>query len=211
LLSHISASASSRARYSSPDGSYTAAPAPLWRRGSASAIDWTIAGVGYLLFLIPAGIVEALGRTVGGSTETVLFVAAQAVALSVLVGYFTGMLASGHTMGMRTLDIHVVAAGSGREPSRWRSLARSLLALTFAVAAINAYAYFFSFSSDFTPFERLVAAVAVPVAAIAVAGQFWMLLDRSGRTLWDRLTGIAVVEDIVPTSMPDRLWSPWGT
>jgi hypothetical protein len=38
-----------------------------------------------------------------------------------------------------------------------------------------------------------------------------MLLDRSGRTLWDRLTGLAVVEDIVPTSMPDRLWSPWGT
>ena len=211
MLSRISASASSRARYTPPDGSYTAAAAPLWRRGVASAIDWTIAGVGYLLFLIPAGIVEALGRTVGGSTETVLLVAAQAVAFSVLVGYFAAMLASGHTMGMRTLDIHVVATRSGREPSPWRSLARSLLALVFAVAAINAYAYFFSFTSDFTPFERLVAAVAVPVAAIAAAGQFWMLLDRSGRTLWDRLTGLAVVEDIVPTSMPDRLWSPWGT
>jgi len=141
----------------------------------------------------------------------VLFVVAQALALSVLVGYFTAMLASGHTMGMRTLDIHVVATGSGREPSRWRALARSLVALVFAVAAINTYAYFFSFDSDFTPFERLVAAVAVPVATIALVGQLWMLVDRSGRTLWDRLTGLAVVEDIVPTSMPDRLWSPWGT
>lgn len=128
-----------------------------------------------------------------------------------LVGYFTAMLATGHTMGMRALDIHVVATGSGREPSRWRSLARTVLAVVFAVAAINAYAYLFSFSSDFTPFERLVAAVAVPVAAVALAGQLWMLVDRSGRTLWDRLTGLAVVEDMVPTSMPDRLWSPWGT
>jgi uncharacterized RDD family membrane protein YckC len=211
LLSRISASASSRARYSAPDGTYTAAPAPLWRRGVASAIDWTVAGVAYLLFLIPAGVVEALGRTIGGTTETVLFVVAQAVALSVLVGYFTAMLASGHTMGMRALDIHVVATGSGREPSLWRSLIRSMLALVFAVAAINAYGYLFSFSSDFTPFERLVAAVAVPVAAVALAGQLWMLVDRSGRTLWDRLTGLAVVEDMVPTSMPDRLWSPWGT
>lgn len=211
MLSRISASASSRARYSPPDGTFTAAPAPLWRRGVASAIDWTIAGAAYLLFLIPAGIVEALGRTIGGTTETVLFVVAQAVAVSVLVGYFGGMLASGHTMGMRALDIHVVATGSGRDPSRPRAVARSLLALVFAVAAINAYAYLFGFSSEFTPFERLVAAVAVPVAGVALAGQLWMLVDRSGRTLWDRLTGLAVVEDIVPTSMPDRLWSPWGT
>lgn len=211
MLSRISASVSSRARYSAPDASYTAAPAPLWRRGVASAIDWTVAGVAYLLFLIPAGVVEALGRTIGGTTETVLFVVAQAVALSVLAGYFTAMLGCGRTMGMRALDIHVVAAGSGREPSLWRSLARSLLALVFAVAAINAYGYLFSFTSDFTPFERLVAAVAVPVAAVAVAGQLWMLVDRSGRTVWDRLTGLGVVEDIVPTSMPDRLWSPWGT
>jgi uncharacterized RDD family membrane protein YckC len=211
LLSRISASASSHARYAPPDGTYTASPAPLWRRGVASAIDWTVAGVAYLLFLIPAGIVEALGRTIGGPTETVLFVLAQGVALSVLVGYFGAMLATGHTMGMRALDIHVVATGTGREPSRWRAVARSLLAVVFAVAVINAYSYLFGFSSEFTPFERLVAAVAVPVAGVALAGQFWMLVDRAGRTIWDRLTGLAVVEDIVPTSMPDRLWSPWGT
>ena len=49
------------------------------------------------------------------------------------------------------------------------------------------------------------------VAARAIAGGLWKLVDREGRTLWDRLFGLVVVEDVVPATMPDRLWSPWGT
>jgi hypothetical protein len=49
------------------------------------------------------------------------------------------------------------------------------------------------------------------VAGASLLGQLWMLVDGEGRTLWDRLTGLVVVEDIVPASMPERLWSPWRT
>jgi hypothetical protein len=35
--------------------------------------------------------------------------------------------------------------------------------------------------------------------------------DPAGRGLWDRLFGLAVIEDMVPSSMPERLWTPWGT
>jgi hypothetical protein len=49
------------------------------------------------------------------------------------------------------------------------------------------------------------------VTAVAVAGHLWKIVDPAGKTLWDRLLGLVVIEDVVPTSMPDRLWSPWGT
>jgi hypothetical protein len=52
---------------------------------------------------------------------------------------------------------------------------------------------------------------AVAGVGLAVAGGLWSLVDPGGRTAWDRIFGLVVVEDVVPTSMPDRLWSPWGT
>jgi len=50
-----------------------------------------------------------------------------------------------------------------------------------------------------------------PVASIAFFGHLWQLRDPAGRGLWDRLFGLAVIEDMVPSSMPERLWTPWGT
>ena len=48
------------------------------------------------------------------------------------------------------------------------------------------------------------------VTLVALTGQLWQLVDPAGRTIWDRLTGLVVVEDVVPKSAPDRLWTPWG-
>lgn len=208
-----SASASSRRSYVPSDETYTAEPAPLWRRGLASAIDWAIVGVAYLLLLIPLGVVEGLGRTIGGPAEPALLGVSQALSLTVLAGYFTYFLMSGHTLGMRALDIHVFAFESGRAPGLPRALARSVLALVLAAASLNAYLYLTGrpLLGEFSDFERTVASVAIPVAVAALVGELWMLVDRQRRTVWDRLTGLVVVEEVVPTSMPDRLWTPWGT
>lgn len=167
----------------------------------------------YLLVLIPMGIVQTLGQEVGGRGGEALFWLAQALALAVIVGYFTYFLSSGHTLGMRALDIHVFAYETGREPGRSRSLLRAVLGLALATAVVNAYSYLLGdpFLGEFTSFERRVGSMATAVALVALAGQLWKLADPLGRTVWDRLTGLVVVEDIVPASMPDRLWSPWGT
>lgn len=206
-------SASSVRSYSPEDRSYLASPAPLWRRGTAAAVDWTLAGVCYLLVLIPLGVIQTLGLEFGGPGGSAVFWLAQAAALAVLLAYFTYFISSGHTLGMRALDIHVFAHRTGREPGRSRSFARALVGLGLATGALNAYAYLTGepFLGQFSAFERRVGSVATAVALVGLTGQLWKLVDPSGRTAWDRLTGLVVVEDIVPASMPDRLWSPWGT
>ncbi|HYY76728.1 MAG TPA: RDD family protein [Gaiellaceae bacterium] len=205
--------ASSPRKYVHPGGEYTASAAPLWRRGLASALDWGLAGVAYLLLLIPAGALDAIGELVGGPGGRALTVLGHVVAVSAVVAYFTFLLKSGHTMGMRALDIHVRAHDEGREPGFVRSLVRALLALLLGVAVVNAYSYLQGRPplGEFSSFERAVGEAAVVVAGAGLLGQLWMLVDGEGRTLWDRLTGLVVVEDIVPTAMPDRLWSPWRT
>ena len=57
----------------------------------------------------------------------------------------------------------------------------------------------------------LAIVIGIAVASIAFLGHLWQLRDPAGRGLWDRLFGLAVIEDMVPSSMPERLWTPWGT
>jgi uncharacterized RDD family membrane protein YckC len=208
----MSALASSRRRYADPRGNYTASSAPLWRRGLAAAIDWALAGVLYLLALIVAGMVQAVAGLVGGRPETIAFWISEIAALGVIVAYFAGLSATGHTIGMRAVDIHVRACGTGEAPGLGRAVLRGLIGLALAAATLNAYSYIQGKPpvGEFSTFEETVGRVAVAVAVAGGVGQLWMLLDSAGRTLWDRLAGLVVVEDILPTSMPDRLWAPWG-
>lgn len=200
-----------RPGYEHPGGEWTAVAAPLWRRGAASAIDWVLAGILYLLLLIPAGILEVIAGLVGGDAGRALRVVGYLGAVSAIVAYFTLLLRSGHTLGMRALDIHVFAYRSGREPGLARSLGRALLALLLGVAVLNAYSYLQGWApaDALSAEERAVGEAAVVVAAVGLLGQLWILVDGEGRSLWDRLTGLVVVEDIVPASLPDRLWSRW--
>jgi uncharacterized RDD family membrane protein YckC len=202
---------SSPRKYVDPSGAYTASHAPLWRRGLAGAIDWGLAGVAYLVALIVAGVFQAVGDAIGGSVDSVVFWISEVAAVGVILAYFTGFLASGHTLGMRALDIHVRSGATGQPPGLGRAFLRSLLGLGFAIGALNAYAYLQGTSpvGELTSVQEAVGRAAVGVVVVAAAGQLWMLADPSGRTVWDRLTGLVVVEDIVPSRMPDRLWAPW--
>jgi uncharacterized RDD family membrane protein YckC len=207
--------ASSRRRpgYAHPEGEWTAVAAPLWRRSVASGIDWGLAAVLYLLLLIPAGMLEVIGGLFEGAVESAFAAVGHLVAVSAIVAYFTFLLRSGHTLGMRALDIHVFAHGSGREPGLPRSFARGLLALGLGVAVLNAYSYLRGWEpvAGLSATERAVGEVSVVAAAVAILGELWMLVDPERRTLWDRLTGLVVVEDVVPASLPDRLWRTWST
>lgn len=178
----------------------------------ASGLDWGLVFVLFLLVGYPLGMIQALGEAIGGATSDAIFWFSQAVALALVAAYFGYFLASGHTLGMRALDIHVFSRGSGREPHPLRSVARSVLALGFFLASINAYGLLRGhYEGGLTDAQQHWRTAAVAGALLALAGELWNVVDPDGRTLWDRLFGLVVVEDVVPASMPDRLWSPWGT
>ena len=198
--------------YRPPDGSYRATAAPLSRRFVAGLIDWTIVTVAYLIVEIPLGVFQATGANIGGIVEVIFLVLTQVVALAVVAGYFAFFFATGHTLGMRTVDVHVVAAQTGQNPSRGRTAARGVLAVVFFLAASTAYTFLLgTYDTPLSTFHQVSRVSSIAITCIAIVGHLWQLRDRDGRALWDRLAGLAVIEDMVPASMPDRLWSPWGT
>ena len=198
--------------YRPSDGSYRATAAPLGRRFVAGLVDWLIVTVCYLIVEIPLGVVQATADEIGGAVFGVVFVLTQAAALAVVAGYFAFFFGTGHTLGMRAADIHVVGVDSGRSPTLARSAARGVLAVVFFLASFTAYTYLLGrYDTPLSTFHEVSRAVSIAVASAAVVGHLWQLRDRAGRSLWDRLFGIAVIEDMVPSSMPDRLWSPWGS
>jgi uncharacterized RDD family membrane protein YckC len=201
------------APYAPEDGSYRAVAAPLWRRGFASTIDWLLAFTLFIIAGYPLGMIEALGKTIGGPFGDAIFYLAEAAALAVVAVYFAYFLSTGHTMGMRALDIHVFAHGTGREPDPVRAAARGLLALGFFYASFKAYSLTRGWHGNegLSESEETWRNVALSISAVAILGNLWQLADPDGRTVWDRLVGLVVIEDVVPASMPDRLWSPWGT
>jgi len=199
--------------YKPADGAYRAVAAPLWRRAFASAVDWALVFIAFLIVSIPLGMIETLGRAIGGSPGDALHYLVDALALGVVVAYFGYFLSTGHTMGMRALDIHVFSHATGREPHPIRAVTRSLLSLAFFLAAFKAYTLTRGWHGNegLTDREETWRDLAATASTVALVGGLWKIADPEGRTLWDRLTGLVVVEDVVPTSMPGRLWSPWGT
>jgi uncharacterized RDD family membrane protein YckC len=210
-VSDSSAPRRTRPDYRPLDGSYRASAAPLTRRVVAGIVDWSIVGAFYLVVNIPLGVVQATAHEVGGVVFGVVFILTQLAALAVVAGYFAFFLSTGHTLGMRAVDIHVVGARSGRGPALARAAGRGVLSVLFFIASFTAYTYVLGrYDTPLSSFHEVARAVSIAVASLAFFGHLWQLFDRAGRSVWDRLTGLAVIEDMIPASMPDRLWSPWG-
>jgi hypothetical protein len=200
-----------RVPYQPEDGSYRAMAAPLWRRGGASALDWVLVFFSFIILSYPLGMIQTVGDALGGVWADLIFDLTQAVGLGFVAGYFAYFFLTGHTLGMRAFDIHVFAARSGSDPHPVRAIARGLLSVVFFIATIDAYGLSRGgLADELSSSEELLRTFAIIVAAMAAAGQLWQLVDPAGKTVWDRLTGLVVVEDVIPKSMPDRLWTPWG-
>jgi uncharacterized RDD family membrane protein YckC len=197
--------------YAPADGAYRAVTAPSWRRAVASTFDWVLVFVLSIIASYPLGIIQTIGDAVGGFVADAVVVFTNVAALGLVAWYFAYFFASGHTLGMRALDIHVFSHQSGREPHPGQAVARALLAVGFYLATVNAYRLVRGHPDPLTDTEEIWRFLAVAGVLLALAGELWKLVDPDGRTLWDRLFGLVVVEDVIPTSMPGRLWSPWGT
>ena len=199
--------------YSPRSGTYRAVTAPLWRRLLASALDWSLVFILFIIASYPIGMIQTFADTAfGGAARDAILAVTQALGLGVVAAYFGWFFSTGHTLGMRALDIHVFAFGGGGEPHPVRAATRGILSVGFFLATIDAYGLSSGgFKEGLSHAQEHWREAAVAGAALAAAGGVWALVDPSGRTLWDRLFGLVVVEDVVPSSMPDRLWSPWGT
>jgi len=198
--------------YRPPDGSYRATAAPLARRLVGGLVDWTIVTVFFLIAQIPLGVLQATADEVGGLVFWIVFAVTQAAGLAIVAGYFAFFFSTGHTLGMRAADIHLVGARSGRSPGLARAASRGVLAVVFFLASFTAYTFLLGrYDTPLSTFHQVSRAVSIAVASLAFFGHLWQLRDPAGRGLWDRLLGLVVIEDMVPSSMPERLWTPWGT
>jgi uncharacterized RDD family membrane protein YckC len=198
--------------YRPPDGSYRATAAPLARRLVGGLVDWTIVTVFFLIAQIPLGVLQATADEIGGVVFVVVFILTQAAGLAIVAGYFAFFFSTGHTLGMRAADIHVVGAGNGRSPGLARAAGRGVLAVIFFLASFTAYTFVLGrYDTPLSTFHQVSRAVSIAIASLAFFGHLWQLRDRAGRGLWDRLFGLVVIEDMVPSSLPERLWTPWGT
>ena len=156
----------------------------------------------YLIVSIPAGIVQIIGSWAivegGGTLGRVLVVLSQLVIAAAVVAYLAVGLRSGQTLGMRGIELHTRVAETGRPPGTARALARAVLGVVFALSFVNAY---FGVRGEapiqgLSDAEETVLDIALFVAAVALVGKLWAFASPARQTLWDRLFGLVVLEDL---------------
>jgi uncharacterized RDD family membrane protein YckC len=155
--------------------------APFGSRFFAALVDW-------VLCLVVPSIVGPFLAAIGFALLWVVL-----VPLSI-VAYFAFSYVRGKTPGMRMASIRIVDARTARPPSASKALARALTALLQAAAVFSLANFAFSDTPDngYSTADLSVLAVSVPVAVSALVAQLWMLFDREGRTLLDRLFRLAI-------------------
>jgi hypothetical protein len=109
------------------------------------------------------------------------------------VVYFTLGLREGHTLGMAAFDFKTLDARDGKPPGTVRSLLRSVLSAIFAVAVFAAYMGHSAEHTDWSHHVMTTYVVAVVVAGIVALDKAFVPVHRSGRSLTDRLFGLARV------------------
>jgi uncharacterized RDD family membrane protein YckC len=200
--------------YVAPNGTYSAIYPRVRRRLAAGTIDWVLCGVVFLVASIALGLVQGLGTLAldagGGWTApgAALVVLSQLIVLGAMAAYFAWFWTTGSTLGMRALDIELVADSTGEPPSWRRAVPRAVVGCLLALALVNVY-FAWSGRTDDEPlnaYERALVAVSIPVAVAGVAAKGWMVLDERRRSALDRLFGLVYVEEFVYS---DTRPSPW--
>jgi hypothetical protein len=147
----------------------------------------------------------------GGALGRVLVALSQALVAAAVVAYLAVGLRSGQTLGMRAVEVHARVDETGRPPGWGRAVARSVLGVVFALAVVNAY---FGVRGEapiegLSDLEQTLVDVALVVAAVAVLGKLWAFLDPARQTLWDRLFGLVVLEDLDARDTAEVDYGSW--
>jgi uncharacterized RDD family membrane protein YckC len=166
--------------------------APLWSRFAGGALDWLLVSVGaWVGALLAPAAADALDL---GDLGQIVFAAA--VSGLGAAAYFTVLLRSGRTLGMRANGLRVVAQ-DGRPPTAARALARGIAAGASGAAWVLLVLLALSSPSEngAPTTEQIAAAIAWIVGGVALAGHLTQLVDRSRRCLQDRVFGLTVADE----------------
>jgi uncharacterized RDD family membrane protein YckC len=203
-----------KARYADPDNRYFARFGSPWRRMGAATVDWGLCYVLFVLTSIPLGMVQTVGRVsweagdFGGTPGHIAVLVAQALVVVPILAYWTLLLPTSQTYGMRLADIRLVSLRSGNGLSYVAAGVRSVVALVTAAAV---YAVFLDLTAwdearlDETSAFLLDASYVV--AGIGCVSALVMVLSPKHRSLFDRAFGTAVVEELEATTPH---FGPWG-
>ncbi len=170
-------------------------PAGLGTRFVAALVDWIlVAFAGFILFAALPQLFFAVGGAEAGTAALALV---PAVLAAIVVAYFgVSWACGGRTVGMLVLAVRLVECRSGRAPRPGCALARTGLTLATFVSVVGLLVLggIASPDEDTTLAAGHVAAFAgaAAFAAAALVGQLAALLDHEGRSLQDRLFGLAV-------------------
>jgi hypothetical protein len=202
-------------RYEDPHGRYFAEFAAPWRRAGAAAVDWLLCAFLYLLVSIPLGAVQVAGvlskqeHDLGGIPGNVVVYTTEILVAAPLVAYFTFLLPTSDTFGMRAMQVSMVSVGRGRAPGRIVAFLRGVLA---TAVAISVYLTVLVATSYTKPRHLDSASVyALDVAhvlfAVGVASAVLMIVTPTHRSAVDRLFGTAVIDNL--EAVKPQL-GPWG-
>jgi uncharacterized RDD family membrane protein YckC len=204
-----------RKGYADPDDRYFARFAAPWRRAAAAAVDFALCYVIFLLVSIPLGMLQTLGTVsreagdFGGTPGYVLQVGAQALTIVPVVAYWAILLPTSQTYGMRVSDVRIVSLRTGRGLSYVAAVIRggiaTLMGAAFYAVYVNTTAYDKGEVLDSTS-QRLLD-ISYVLVGIGCVSALTMLLTPTRRSIFDRLFGTGVLDELEAT-VP-RL-GPWG-
>jgi hypothetical protein len=194
------------------DGIATATPVEIRRRIGAAVIDWIICVVAYIVVSIPLGLIQGFGFALTSESSTagpgrVMTWLAQAAVLLPILLYFTLGLKEGHTLGMAAFDFKTLDARTWRPAGIGRSLVRSIVSVVLGVAVFAAYMGHSAEHTGWSHNAHLIYTLAVIGAAVVAVDKAFVPLHSSGRSLSDRLFGLARVTGAAADD--DRGLSDW--
>ena len=204
-----------RFHYVDPANTYVARFGSPLSRAVAATIDWGLCWVGFVLVSIPLGIVQGLGALswregdFGGTPGHILFITTQLLTLVPVVAYFTLLLPTSQTFGMRFRELRAVSISTGAAPSSAKALIRGGVATLLAAAVYTVFQYRSSFErpSHLDTLSVVALDAAYVLAAFACLSALIMVVTPTHRSLVDRVFGMAVLDELEAV-VPHM--GPWG-
>lgn len=186
-----------------------------WRRAAAAAIDWGLCYFAFLIVSIPLGVVQALGATsledqdLGGVPGRIVVDVTQLLAFVPLIAYFAVLLPTSQAFGMRVMDIRTVSVRTGRGVSRTVAFVRGLVATAVAAAVYVVFLVETSFEENdhLDRASTVVLQASYVLAGLGALSAIAMLVTPTRRSLFDRLFGTAVLDELEAVV---SVAGPWG-
>jgi uncharacterized RDD family membrane protein YckC len=201
-------------RYADPTDRYLARFAAPWRRAAAATVDWVVCYLLFLLVAIPLGMLQTLGTVsreegdFGGVPGHILQVTAQTLTVVPVVAYWTLLLPTSQTYGMRLMDMRRVSMRSGRAPSYVAAAVRGVIATAMAGAFYAVYLNTTAFrDAALDDTSSFLLDASYVLAGIGCVSALVLLLTPTHRSLLDRLFGTIAVDELEATAPH---FGPWG-